>query len=74
MYHTRATQPLRARLRVTKQLQPLPKKQPLHIQNMNVPSSAMHINGMMNKNGVSEYLNYIPLLVRIHPMGISPVK
>jgi len=53
-YRTGATHPIRAPLRGTKQIQLLHKKQPLRIQNMNVPSSAMHITDMMNKNGASK--------------------
>ena len=77
-YRTQATHLIRAPLRGTKQIQPLHKKQPLHIQNMNVPSSAMHITDMMNTNGVFKYLkipmNHIPALLGTHPRGIFPRK
>ena len=82
MYRTRATQPLRAPLRVTKQVQPLTKKRLLYIQNIhniqntNVRSSGMHKTSMFKITDPPEYsmypVNHIPALLRTHPKGILP--
>jgi len=84
MYRTRATQPICAGVRETKQFLPLPKKQPLYIQNTNVQSSGMHKSSMCKITNKMTHtitdshkyakkpVNHIPALLRIQPKGILP--